>query len=342
MKFKSILFMLAVACTAINVQAAEQNSLDAHTDVAVPMEIDPVTTFIEAVHGNGGTDHHKIEVNAAFVQELIKRDPSLIKWRDSRGATLLHGAAEKGDAEAVRLLLENHALVDAVDQGGSTALSRASNEAVAELLCNYGADVNHPDNGGLRPLFRAASKGHEGVALVLLEHGAYFDSQNPRCKAMLYAASRYQATFDLLQEWPVIMPQRARDARLTLCMAMHPRCGANSTLHQFKPSIIQQIAHYVRPRHFSPSVCQKVRLNDVKHAFLMGCHEEYGQCAVMHHMPQLCAEHIFSYLKPADFSDRAMATAHVPVLAVLKVAQQQLFTLTLAVAFALWPGKSNR
>ena len=91
------------------------------------------------------------------------------------GLTPLYYYAVAGNVDMVRNLLENKALVDPV--GGhmikSTPLCQATNRSVAEVLVEYGADINWKDSFYLStPLHYAASEGKKDVAEFLLECGA--------------------------------------------------------------------------------------------------------------------------------------------------------------------------
>lgn len=87
------------------------------------------------------------------VRQLLRRQPELIEtktewgvasdgWYWPLGNTALHWAAGTG------------------------------NEALAELLLEYGADVNEPDQMGKTPLVRAAHMGQTEMVRWLLQHGA--------------------------------------------------------------------------------------------------------------------------------------------------------------------------
>eukprot|EP00045_Choanoeca_perplexa_P007581 m.69464 g.69464 ORF g.69464 m.69464 type:complete len:435 (+) comp14129_c0_seq1:121-1425(+) len=70
----------------------------------------------------------------------------LLDQPSSSGTTLLMKAASADAEDCVRFLLEEGAAVDSSDMIGDTALliaARCENAAVARLLCQAGADVNH-------------------------------------------------------------------------------------------------------------------------------------------------------------------------------------------------------
>ena len=76
------------------------------------------------------------------------RDPEL-------GGTALHWAAITGQAEAIRLLLEQGANVTAADRDGATALHAAAflgHVEAVQVLLDHGAEVNAANHRGVTPL----------------------------------------------------------------------------------------------------------------------------------------------------------------------------------------------
>ena len=93
--------------------------------------------------------------------------------------------AQRDDAkgsEQIKLVLEAGADSNTkVDETGSTALMRAAHrgyEKTAKLLLEHGADVNAKDKDGATALMLATSHGHENTARLLLEHGADVNAKN--------------------------------------------------------------------------------------------------------------------------------------------------------------------
>jgi ankyrin repeat protein len=121
--------------------------------------------------------------------------------------TALHAAADAGRADAVSLLLEAGAAVDARDGGGRTALWRGASRGhglVVELLLRSGADPDARDfDYEQTPLIQAVTADEPGVVEALLSAGAdpyasgvdgfsafdYSDYQNvPGARAVLQRA----------------------------------------------------------------------------------------------------------------------------------------------------------
>lgn len=85
-------------------------------------------------------------------------------------------AARKGDAAAVKMLLDKGADVNAKFRYGATALSYASDKGhleVVKILLERGADVNVRDSFyKTTPIMWAVSKGYTAIVQALLDKGA--------------------------------------------------------------------------------------------------------------------------------------------------------------------------
>jgi ankyrin repeat protein len=87
----------------------------------------------------------------------------------------LADAAERGDHEAVRSLLQEHADVNAAQGDGATALHWAvyrDDAEIAGLLIPAGANVNVRNNYGVTPLVLASKNGNATILRELLKAGA--------------------------------------------------------------------------------------------------------------------------------------------------------------------------
>ena len=131
--------------------------------------------------------------------------PVVERYDTVEGARLLCEAAQRGDIETVRALLEAGANVNAAGRGGSTPLywaARNGHKAVVKALLLAGADVNAATKRGKTPLHRAASKGHETVVMVLLLAGADVNAANYDRETPLHWAAwkGYEAVVKALLE----------------------------------------------------------------------------------------------------------------------------------------------
>ena len=154
-------------------QGAEVDVLDAANKTAVEL----------------ASDNGKAEV-AKFIAEY-KTDPSIrINLRSTTLDTAqvgtnqyatdeemgsLHAAAEEGNVDLVKSLLERGADINDRDAYGGTPLYRAAaqgNVEVVDLLIEQGAEVDSPNNQGWTPLHIASQPGHLEAARVLIDHDA--------------------------------------------------------------------------------------------------------------------------------------------------------------------------
>lgn len=109
--------------------------------------------------------------------EIVKQLLSAIKDRQrlSADSTLLPSAAQSGQVEIVRLLLDNGASVSAKVANGLTALHWAATTDSVETthaLIAAGADVNVQDDAGYTPLACAVERRNNAQVAALLSHGA--------------------------------------------------------------------------------------------------------------------------------------------------------------------------
>ena len=109
------------------------------------------------------------------------------------GYTPLHKAAENGDIEIVKLLLENGADINAVDDDYSrTPLHYAAYEGqkeVCQLLLEKGAHINAVDYDGKTPLHDAVVYGHKEICQLLLEKGANINVVDDEDRTPLHYAA---------------------------------------------------------------------------------------------------------------------------------------------------------
>ena len=130
--------------------------------------------------------------------------------RNAEGATLLIQAAEIGNLELVKMLIEAGADVNATDPQGWTALMKALYNhdldrgfpEIVSALIDAGADIEIQIGYGIRPLMLAAGYGEAGVVDVLLKAGVDIRAKNEggRTALMMVKDKDYVEVINQLHE----------------------------------------------------------------------------------------------------------------------------------------------
>jgi ankyrin repeat protein len=97
-----------------------------------------------------------------------------VNLRDADGDTALHGAAETGNVEVMRLLLDKRADPNTRNKEGGTPLMWAAvfgNDEAARLLLSRGANASLKDNDGITALQWAERNNRQSTAAVLRGKG---------------------------------------------------------------------------------------------------------------------------------------------------------------------------
>jgi uncharacterized protein len=122
--------------------------------------------------------------DALTLRQILNETPQAAHDLSGDGWTPLHLAAAFGAPEAVRVLLENGAQVDAVSKNPQTnqplhaALALGRNPETIELLLAAGANPNARQTGGFTPIFSAAAANRRDLAEILIANGADAAIQN--------------------------------------------------------------------------------------------------------------------------------------------------------------------
>ncbi|HLX85349.1 MAG TPA: ankyrin repeat domain-containing protein [Terriglobales bacterium] len=113
----------------------------------------------------------------ADLKDRIRNEASLINSRSKDGFTALHFAGFFGQPDAARLLIDSGAEVDAVAANPMQVMplhsaASARNLEAVRLLLEHGAPVNAQQHGGWAPIHSAAQNGDKPMVELLLKHGA--------------------------------------------------------------------------------------------------------------------------------------------------------------------------
>ncbi len=108
----------------------------------------------------------------------VDATPSIVHEQSGDGWTALHLAAAFGTPEAVQLLLDRGAPVDAVSTNAQknqplhAALALGRNPETIRILLKAGADPNARQTGGYTAIFSAAAANRRDLVELLVAHGA--------------------------------------------------------------------------------------------------------------------------------------------------------------------------
>ena len=126
------------------------------------------------------------------VKRLLAEDPDLINSRNSVGRFPLEMAAQTGQIEVARYLLDKGADVN-MNRGGATALHMASiyggNTELISLLLEAGADINAKTGDGATPLNLAVIGKQKEIAELLLDNGGEINLENQDFTRLLYLSA---------------------------------------------------------------------------------------------------------------------------------------------------------
>ena len=114
-------------------------------------------------------------------KKLASEDKRIGNLKGVGGTTPLMQAVLYGDADSVRLLLEQGADPNIRNEAGATALMWAVDDfQKTRLLVEHGADVNARSDDGRTPILIAAALfGNTGVVKLLLDRGADLSAKSP-------------------------------------------------------------------------------------------------------------------------------------------------------------------
>ena len=151
-------------------------------------------------------------------------EPINVDERNNEGFTALMYAADNGNVDSVRFLLDKGADIEARNEEGYTPLIYAAwsgHNSTAKLLLDRGANVNARNRRGYTPLILAAHNGFADVACLLIDNGANINARN----VLGHSALVYAARFGYADAARLLLSKGAshRGCRYELC---HPKYGS--------------------------------------------------------------------------------------------------------------------
>ncbi|XP_071805761.1 E3 ubiquitin-protein ligase MIB2-like [Asterias amurensis] len=144
-------------------------------EMLVKSQLGEMGGLLDDAEPNGGAVlfHAAANGKTEKVKEIIKKNPSAMKYQNPAKQTPLQVAAYRGHTDSVIALVTAKAPLESKDDDGDTALMFAvigkEPEIVKFLLLN-GSNINASNEKGLTALHLAAAKGHPTCAEVLLKH----------------------------------------------------------------------------------------------------------------------------------------------------------------------------
>lgn len=163
-----------------------------------------------------------------IAQRLLEYGAQVNSQAGFYNTTPLHGAAQNGSLELVKLLVSKGAKVNAVDKEFSMPLAKAvqaDNLEIAKFLLEHGADktINHSDTEFQTAIFKARSA---KMAQLLIANGANVSDRDKKGLSVLLHAVANYLDFDLLkvllQNGADINEQDKSGTTALLWVAQHP------------------------------------------------------------------------------------------------------------------------
>lgn len=131
---------------------------------------------------------------------ILSKSSEMLSWllllglnanmRGISGYSPLMSAAEKKNPNAIKILLEHGAVVNATAEFDMQAINFVEDAATMKLLAAAGADINHMDKTGSFPLLAAVEACSIELMRCLLELGAHVDNRSYGMAA-LHQATNY-------------------------------------------------------------------------------------------------------------------------------------------------------
>jgi ankyrin repeat protein len=161
--------------------------------------------------------------NLPAVKALLQKRAD-VNAPEGDGATALHWAAYRNDADMVDLLIKSGAKVNQANDLKITPLYLASaggNAAIVEKLLRAGADPEAASEAGVTPLMEAANSGNAAAVNALLAHEAnvnVHENDRQQTPLMWAAAESHPEIVKLLLDHHADFRARTRVRNLTVML----------------------------------------------------------------------------------------------------------------------------
>jgi ankyrin repeat protein len=126
-----------------------------------------------------------------LIQRLVAKGAD-VNARGSRDETPLYWAAQRGNIQVVKFLIDHGADFDCGNAFGSVVhVAINKSQELAKLLVERGAPLNQRDSLGLSELHMAALNGYADLARLLIERGMDIDALDGQKRTALYYAAKH-------------------------------------------------------------------------------------------------------------------------------------------------------
>jgi len=176
----------------------------------------------EDVYSNNSLKYAVADSDLACLKELLDHDADMTI--NENGLLGFHLAVRLGEESMVKEFLDHHVDIEMKDDDDKTALHYAVGNGqynIAKLLLNNGADKNAVDNHGVTPILLAAGK-DLAMLQLLLDHKANIQAVDKNYNTVLHYATksgRSKVVQKLIEEHPEMLNVKNKEEKTPLHFA---------------------------------------------------------------------------------------------------------------------------